>query len=411
MSNDDNRTTEAPTRRDYVKYGGAAIGGGLLAGCSGDSSNATPTRASTGTATDSPTATETETSASEDGSYSVTMSPVGTVEFEKPPKNVLTIFPHHADMVTAAGHGEAVSSMLYQPEYNDSMWRKFVERLPNVSIDWADLPGQWNPSKELLYELDSDLHLDDPATMVTMKGWDPDDIEEISENVAPWFGNALSYSRSDPPSAWADGYQYYTLWEIFERVARVFQAETRYEALKSVHTEMVSSIEANLPPEDERPTVAMIILNQSEDSVYINPLNDPGFMAAHTRPLGATDAFADVQSASVDYEGLVEADPDIILCLAGMSEYRHVTKTRERFRNDPSVQTVTAVENDRIYTQGGRYQGPLMNLFQTEMAAKQLYPEQFGAWPIYTEGPYPEIPEDEQLFDRQRVADIIDGDL
>ncbi|VTT86258.1 hypothetical protein DM2_2296 [Halorubrum sp. DM2] len=39
-----------------------------------------------------------------------------------------------------------------------------------------------------------------------------------------------------------------------------------------------------------------------------------------------------------------------------------------------------------------------------------MYPEQFGTWPEYQGGPYPEIPEDERLFDRQRVADIINGD-
>ncbi|WP_171814693.1 hypothetical protein [Halopiger xanaduensis] len=35
----------------------------------------------------------------------------------------------------------------------------------------------------------------------------------------------------------------------------------------------------------------------------------------------------------------------------------------------------------------------------------------FGEWPTYEGGPYPEIPEGEQLFDRQRVADIINGDI
>jgi hypothetical protein len=65
-----------------------------------------------------------------------------------------------------------------------------------------------------------------------------------------------------------------------------------------------------------------------------------------------------------------------------------------------------------VYTQGARNQGPLLNLFQLEMTAKQLYPEQFGEWPGYTDGdPYPEIPADEQLFDRQRVADIVNGDI
>jgi hypothetical protein len=64
-----------------------------------------------------------------------------------------------------------------------------------------------------------------------------------------------------------------------------------------------------------------------------------------------------------------------------------------------------------VYAGGVRNQGPVINLFQLEMTAKQLYPDQFGDWPTYTGGPYPEIPTDEQLFDRQRVADIINGDL
>ncbi len=376
-----------------MKYGGTVVGGGLLAGCS-----------------DLAGQNEPGSSDESDGTYSVTMAPSGTVEFERPPENVFTILPHHADMALAAGHGDAVSSMMYNPAYNDTMWNKFLERLPGVSVDWADLPGTWDPDREFLYELDSDLHLADPAYMTNMPSWTREDTAEIGEQVAPWFGNTLSNANKEPGAEWADDYEYYTLWEIFEKVAKVFQAEERYEALKAVHSEMLTTIEADLPSEDERPSVAMIILIQGEESMYTYALNGPGFLTAHTRPLGAHDVFADVQTEStVDYEALVEADPDVVLCLAGMSESRHVTKTRERFQNDPVTESVTAVENDRIHTQGGRNQGPIMNLFQTEMTAKELYPDTFGEWPTYTDGPYPEIPEDEQLFDRQEVADIING--
>lgn len=403
MASDDGRI-RARTRRDCLKYGGAVVGGGVLSGCIG---NGTDSASTAETPTDSETPTTTE-----DESYSVTLAPAGTVEFERPPESVLTILPHHADMATAAGRGGAVSSMLYNPEYNDTIWNKCLDRLPGVSVDWADLPGTWDPDKELLYELDSDLHLADPAYMTNMSGWTREDTAEISENVAPWFGNTLSDANKEPATEWDDDYEYYTLWEIFEQVARVFQAEERYEALKAVHSEMLTTIEGDLPPEDERPSVAMIILIQGEDSMYTYALNGPGFLTAHTRPLGAHDVFADVQTEStVDYEALADADPDVILCLAGMSEGRHVTKTRERFQDDPVAKSVTAVENDRIHTQGGRNQGPLMNLFQTEMAAKQLYPDVFGEWPLYTDGPYPDFSESEQLFDHQRVADIINGDI
>jgi iron complex transport system substrate-binding protein len=46
-------------------------------------------------------------------------------------------------------------------------------------------------------------------------------------------------------------------------------------------------------------------------------------------------------------------------------------------------------------------------MFQTEMVAKQVYPDIFGEFPGLGEP----VPESEQLFDRQRVADIINGDI
>jgi iron complex transport system substrate-binding protein len=67
---------------------------------------------------------------------------------------------------------------------------------------------------------------------------------------------------------------------------------------------------------------------------------------------------------------------------------------------------VAAVTNDRIYPGGTAVQGPIVNMFQTEMVAKQLYPEEFGEWRGLGE-----TPEDEQLFDRQRISDIVNGDI
>ncbi|WP_323174204.1 hypothetical protein [Natrialba sp. PRR66] len=45
------------------------------------------------------------------------------------------------------------------------------------------------------------------------------------------------------------------------------------------------------------------------------------------------------------------------------------------------------------------------------MAAKQIYPEQFGEFPTYNDDGTYDIPESEQLFSRKRVADIINGDV
>ena len=55
---------------------------------------------------------------------------------------------------------------------------------------------------------------------------------------------------------------------------------------------------------------------------------------------------------------------------------------------------LTAVQEGNVIRSGMPYQGPIIYLFQLEMTAQDLYPEEFG---------------DEELFDRQRVADIING--
>jgi ABC-type Fe3+-hydroxamate transport system substrate-binding protein len=405
---DDSDGHDAPTRRDYMKYGGAVVGGGWLAGCSGTDSEsaAEPTN----TETTSNTATATDTTA-EDDSYSVTMSPVGTVTFESPPETVFTRLTHHADMAFALGRGDSVTAM-HAPDYYDGLWNQYVERLPGVSLDWTGLYSSWQPEKETLYELDSDVHLADPAWITKQDDWDRSDIEEIAENVSPWFGNSLSDIHRKPTGELADDYEYYGLWEQFELVAEAFRERTRYEELAAVHEELLSTIEAGLPPESERPTAVMIAAADIQE-IYTYTMNTPGFLTSHTRPLEPRDAFeGSVESNSVvDFETLLDADPEVILHLGGMEPNTDIAKRREAFADDPVASEISAVKNDRVYAQGARYQGPILNLFQLEMTAKQLYPDVFGEWPTYEEGPYPEIPEEEQLFDRQRVADAINGDV
>mgnify|MGYP006285790569 CR=1 FL=1 len=389
------------TRRQYLGIG-SAVGGGLLAGCTGSTTE--PTNASADAGEDSD-------SAETDNSYTVSISPMGEVTFESPPETVFTRLTHHAGMAFALGHGNSMTAM-HAPDYYDGLWNQFVARLPGVSLDWTGLYSSWEPSKEKLYELDSDIHLADPAWITKQDSWDEADIEEIGTAVSPWFGNSLSDRHAEPAAAYAEGYEYYTLWEQFELVAEVFQEQQRYEALAEIHDELLSTIEADLPPESERPS-AVMLASADIEQIYAYTLSNPGFLTAHTQPFGAQDAFEGaVESNSVvDFETLLEADPDVILLLGGFEPGTSLPKRREAFTSDPVASEITAVQNDRMYPQGARYQGPILNLFQLEMTAKQLYPEVFGEWPEYEEGPYPEIPAGEQLFDRQRVADIINGDF
>lgn len=110
-------------------------------------------------------------------------------------------------------------------------------------------------------------------------------------------------------------------------------------------------------------------------------------------------------------EALLAADPDAILALWTVTETFDFGALTQALEDDPLGRELSAVQNGRVYPQGTRWQGPLMNLFQLEMTAKQLFPEQFGVWPTYENGDsYPEFGVDDQLFDHQRVAAILAGD-
>ncbi len=412
MADDDTRL-EAPTRRDYLKYGGAVIGGGLLAGCAGQSDSGSTATEMTGADDSTTTETDAEADTLEDESYSVTMSPVGTVEFEEVPERIFTRLSHHTGMAFALGRGDDVNAV-NGPSYYDATWAQFTERLPGVSVDWSDAYASWELTKEQLYELESDVHLADPAWVVQLDQWDVDDIEEVNENIAPWFGNSLSGRHQEPTGEWTGGeYEYYSLWEQFEKVAEVFQEQERYDALASIHADVIATIETGLPPENERPSVAMITAADVEKQIWAYTVDNPGFLSAHTRPLGPRNPFDDSfeSGSTIDFEALLEADPDVILFLSGMQPNVSMNDLRSTLESHSVASEVTAVQDGRVFPMGARYQGPVLNLFQLEMSAKQFYPETFGEWPKSDGGPYPEIPEDEQLFDRQRVADIINGDI
>ena len=408
----DTQRSRPLTRRRYLA-GTGVLGAALLAGCTGGNTETTAADSGGTPATDAATTTSGAKPSTGAASHAASLAPVGDVSLDSVPERVFTLYNQYADMLVAMGHGDAVNSM-FVPEMAGPTMNRYYERLDGVTFEWEGLPNPYNDfSKEFLYSLDSDLHLLDPAWAVTQEGWSESDVAEITENLGPFFGNFYSGTHASPPEPYAERYQYYDLWEIFDRVAALFDERERYERLAAVHEDLLATIEADLPPESERPTAVRVTLGDGQFWTY--HLNRPGFWLADTRPLAATDAFGsetwDGLWGSVGYETMAEADPDVILHLWGVTPRYEMAAIRERLRSHPVGSDLAAVENDRVYAQGMRYQGPLMNLFQIEMTAKQLYPERFGEWPGYEDGePYPEIPAGERLFDRARVADIVTGD-
>jgi len=421
VSNKDNDTTRKPTRRDYVKYGGAVISGGLLAGCTGDSDGESPP-VTTEVTPETESVNETGAERTAEGtSYSVTMSPVGTVEFEQVPEKILPYYPISAGATVALGHGDSINAIGYDKELFGNTVDYYYDRLESVSFEWEELTRVTQNSdansidKEVLYELDSDVHFLDPAILrSSYYGWDEDDVEAIASDIGPLFGNYYSRTNGQPPESYRDRYEYYSLWEYIRKIAAVLQETERYQAFKSIRDNLVTQIQSQLPPESERPSVAIVAY--ADKTFWPYDFTQDGYIWGHVRPMGVEDALKRIEGGSgsdgkYDIEAIAEASPDVVLRYWGTALGETFIERREELLERPLADEIPAFANERYHPSGHGMQGPVMNLFNLEMTAKQLYPEQFGEWPTYTAESYPEISEDEQLFDRQRVADIINGDL
>jgi len=405
MSND-TRDDGRATRREYLTYG-AILGSGLLAGCAGDSSPESGSTATNGETTDATTsagtdasarttAEPTETSAPAAESYAVSIEPMGTVEFDGVPETWVANNGSWADMGVALGREPPMGVWLtgrYHTQYYDD--------IPGVSVDESGIQQLWGDSgvgKEQFYELDADVHVMDPNFLLNRGQWSRSDVDEIVGNVAPMFGNS-SFSRG---YVWHEDYRYYTLYEAFEKLAQVFQRTDRYEAFEAVHGEFQANLAPVVPARSERPSAAVVWGGGDQPTEFYPYVIDEGTSFKHLRDLKVKDALAtsDVKDfhssrGAIDFETLLQIDPEVLL-VRGQE-----AKTRAEFRDTVVAfmeghnvaNDLTAVGNGDVYRAGPLYQGPIANLVVTERLVKTLY----GA-----EG---------ELFDRQRVADVVAGDL
>jgi ABC-type Fe3+-hydroxamate transport system substrate-binding protein len=349
------------------------------------------------------------------------MSPVGTVEFEQVPEEVLPYFPISAGTTVALGHGDTINGIGYDRELFGNTVDYYYDSLDAVSFEWEQLTRVTHSDspnsidREVLYELDSDVHFLDPAVLrSSYYGWDQEDIEAIASDVGPWFGNYYSRTNGEPPESYRDNYEYYALWEYIGHIASVLQETERYQAFRSIRDSLVSDIESRLPPESERPSVAIVAY--ADETFWPYDFTQDGYIWNHVRPMGVENALTTIDGDTdsegrIDIEGIAEASPDVMLRYWGTALGETFRDRREELLDRPLAEDIPALDDERYYPSGHGMQGPVMNLFNLEMTAKQLYPEEFGEWPTDTPDSYPEIPEDEQLFDRQRVADIINGDI
>lgn len=429
---DESDTDSGVSRREYLAYSGSLTISGLVAGCLGgdrsQSAGAQPTTSPTETET--PTATAEPTTA-EPASYTASIEPVGEVSFESPPETVVGGWGFVADVLTGLGAADSIVGMA-RPGF---WYQGFYDLLPGVSMrNTAEIPATvskgYRVQEELLYELDPELLATDPNRFIAWYGHEPDAVARLEDDVAPFFGNESRSKRGGSWPNWgSDGsYAYYGISEFVERYGQLFGAEARASALVDLYETTMDDITSRVPPAADRPTVGVL-------SAFTNPENrgffgvtepSPALDATHELKqygdLGVVDAFAGQYPGEgghydlkTDFEGLLEVDPDVLVfkeavnALGGQNVYGNADvyeQTLDVLRTDDVGSRVSAVQNDRLYPGGTGSQGPIINLFQTEMLAKQLYPEEFGEWRGFGE-----TPESEQLFDRQRLADIVTGEL
>jgi iron complex transport system substrate-binding protein len=434
---DDERTTDAPTRRDYLTYGGTIVGAGLLAGCTGTSasgsgpdstgtgtSSAEPTETNTASPPGTATATETETS-TDDGSYAVEMFPVGEVEFESVPGTVTTYNMGWADMVVSLGQVDKLqTNRLPAPTL-------FYDRFDiEYDNDYAPLLGEgYSWSKETFYERDSDVFLIDPNLVENWDDdWDEADTQEIARNVGPFFGCHNRRMTSEWQRELGYPEQAPSMLEAFDRVGTVLDERDRTEAWLDLHEELQSTVQSRLPSDSDLPSVALINSGSAPEkgTFYAMNLGGEGYEMKPYRDLGLVeaDAFAGVETGKwgeTDYETMLEVDPDLVLVHWGITTGSvtfggdgayDAAQFHEQFvapmEDDEVGSQLTAVQNGRVLPGPTAEQGPLVNAFQTELTARLFYPDEFGELDL--DAPL-DVPEEEQLFDRQRVADIIDGEV
>jgi iron complex transport system substrate-binding protein len=383
MGNDPSGSV-APTRREYVKFGSAILSGSLIAGCSGDGGNgdgdptATETETATEADTDAPTATtgsggESPTPTEE--SYTVSLEPVGPVSFGAVPEEWVSYQYAYGDMGVALGQAEGYLGTNSPENYPDF----FYDELPGVEFDASTLTDLGSSDREVFYELAPDVFLVDPNNARARFEWSRDELERLSERVAPFFGH---FGRRY-------GYEYQTdyrrmgLYDLFGKVAEVFQERERYHRIEAIHDEVMTAVESNLPPEDERPTVGLLSggSNVSDGALYLMEATADGYGRKQYRDLGVHDVLADVETDSpfyrTDMEGLLELDPDTIVVhwTVQLSDEEFGAKFVEPLEDDPVGGELTAVRNGRVFRGGTAEQGPIINLFQTELAAEQFYPD------------------------------------
>lgn len=354
----------------------------------------------------------------EEKGYFVKMSPVGNVKFKKVPTKILTAQETYNDILVSFNKENGISAVGSMDKFFDDFYKdlNIIPKIDKNNIIQISV-GRNMYDKELFYSLNADIHHIDPVALSLTKGWKPSDINEISNNIGPFFANRYSIENKKPLHL--KDYKFYTLEEITLKFGEVYKKEDTAKKLNKFTKNLIKKIQNKLPKNNKK-TIAIVYLCR-KGIVPFDSESD-GYGLSQYKILNCKDAFKSKGIKTYSYEGnfgtmldketLLLANPDIIIINEGVyinDKYRFFSKRTkllinefEKFKKDPLLKDIPAFKNNKIILGGIYDQGPIIRIYQLEMLAKQLYPEIFG---IFRNNH--SYLENEQLFSRDELRKII----
>lgn len=348
---------------------------------------------------------------SEKAVYGVSLSPVGTVYFSSAPRKVVVYDANYVDMLVALNLGDRIVAAGFPGEFETLYIPNFYRQLPGVTFRASGIQPLYSAGsgldKEVLYSLNADIHHIDPVHLKNFSHWTDKDIDEIERNVAPFFANRFSRAHN---YGGREDYQYYTLWELFRKIAAVYGLERRAIELEQIGIQLEQRARDLRAESSLR--VALVNFDSTRKTFGLYSVNGEGFSKAHLRPFGLTDAlekdFGERAygrgGGTIDLEGMAYANPDVILVHWAIRDDDPQVAAIRGLKRDALGSRINAIADGQVYAAGSPLQGPLMFLFQLEMIAKKLFPESFGQWREHGR-----LKQEEHLFNRAEVAAVIKG--
>ena len=351
-------------------------------------------------------------------SYYVNFSPCGEVEFKSVPKKIVSGQETYNDILMSFNISNNIIGMTSKDKFYFNFYEDLnLQNYPNFQNMQQISIGRNLYDKEIFYSINANIHHIDPVTLSMTKGWSESDIIEISRNIGPFFGNRYSIENKKPQHI--KNYKFYSLDEINLKFGEVYKQKSKAEKINNFTNQLIDLISSKLKNVSGK-KIAIIYL--CKKGIVPFDISSDGYGFSQYRILKCIDSFKISGIRTYSYEGnlgimldkesLLMANPDVIIINEGIyidNRYNFFSRRTillqnelEKWKNDPLLKDLTAFKNNQIILGGIYDQGPIARIYQLEMLAKQLYPEIFGKF-----NSNHKYPENEQLFSRKELRDII----